>query len=61
MAGSKAKKGPRQSFGLKCSVCGSFNYITQRNKLNTTEKLKLNKFCKKCRKVTEHKEVAKLK
>lgn len=61
MAGSKKAKGPRQNFGLKCSVCGSFNYITSRNKLNTTEKLKLNKYCPKCRKVTAHKEVNKLK
>lgn len=61
MAGFKAKKGPRQNFGLSCKECGSRNYITQRNKLNTLEKLKLNKFCKHCRKVTEHKEVAKLK
>jgi len=58
---AKAKKGPRQHFGLKCGVCGKFNYITQRNKLNTPEKLKLHKYCKTCRKATEHKESAKLK
>jgi len=58
---AKSKKGPRQNFGLVCSECKSFNYITERNKLNTEEKLKLNKYCKKCRKVTEHKETAKLK
>lgn len=58
---AKKKKGPRQDFGLKCSICGSFNYITERNKLNTPEKLKLNKYCKKCRKTTEHKEASKLK
>ena len=58
---AKGKKGPRQAYGLKCSVCGMFNYITQRNKLNTPEKLKLNKYCKTCRKTTEHKESSKLK
>ena len=55
------KKGPRQYFGLKCTVCKNFNYLTERNKLNSTEKLKLKKYCKHCKKVTEHKETAKLK
>lgn len=58
---AKKKKGPRQNFGLVCTVCGKFNYITQRNKLNTEEKLKLKKYCRKCRKHTEHKETSKLK
>lgn len=61
MAGSKKKKGPRQAYGMKCSVCGNFNYITVRNKLNTPEKLKLHKYCKHCKKATEHKESSKLK
>jgi len=61
MAGAKKKKGPRQSFGLKCTVCNAFNYITSRNKLNTTEKLKLHKYCRVCKKATEHKEASKLK
>ncbi|OGV96458.1 50S ribosomal protein L33 [Microgenomates group bacterium RBG_16_45_19] len=56
-----SKKGPRQFFGLKCSVCKNFNYLTERNKLNTPDKLKLKKYCKHCRKVTEHKETSKLK
>jgi large subunit ribosomal protein L33 len=55
------KKGPRIIVGLKCSECGKFNYITERNKVNTSEKLKLRKYCKKCRKHTEHKETSKLK
>ncbi|NMB57114.1 50S ribosomal protein L33 [Candidatus Beckwithbacteria bacterium] len=54
-------KGPRNKLGLVCSVCKSRNYITSRNKVNTEEKLKLLKYCKKCQKRTEHKEVAKLK
>lgn len=56
-----AKKGPRQHLGLKCSVCGSFNYITEKSKLNTTEKIELTKHCRQCRKHTLHKEVSKLK
>lgn len=56
-----AKGEHRQNFGLKCSACKSVNYITQRNKINTEAKLTLKKFCNNCRKVTEHKEVEKLK
>ncbi len=58
---AKKGKGPRQHFGLKCSVCGKFNYLTERNKVNTEAKLQLKKFCKKCRKHTLHKETSKLK
>ena len=58
---AKKKKGPRQNYGLKCTVCGAFNYLTTRNKLNTPEKLLLNKYCKVCRKVQPHKETSKLK
>lgn len=55
------KKGPRVIVGLKCASCGAFNYITERNKLNTPEKLKLRKYCKRERKYTEHSETSKLK
>jgi len=58
---AKKKKGPRQNFGLVCTVCGNFNYLTERNKVNTEEKLKLTKYCKTCKKATAHKETAKLK
>jgi large subunit ribosomal protein L33 len=58
---AKKKKGPRQDYGLKCGECSSFNYLTPRNKVNTPEKLKLNKYCNVCRKHTEHKESSKLK
>lgn len=66
---AKAKKGPRQATGLKCSVCGAFGYITEFNKLN--EQLKkqtsgegtfpLSKYCKVCRKHTDHTQSKKLK
>lgn len=57
-----AKKGEhRITIGLTCAVCKNRNYVTQKNKMETPEKLKLNKYCKHCRKVTEHKEVDKLK
>ncbi|MBI4039938.1 50S ribosomal protein L33 [Candidatus Daviesbacteria bacterium] len=51
-----AKQGNRQIFALECSVCKSKNYITQKNVLNTKDKLILNKFCKTCRKSTSHNE-----
>ena len=56
-----AKKGHRILIALVCSQCGSQNYITERSKLNTPKKLVLKKFCKRCKKVTEHKEAKRLK
>jgi large subunit ribosomal protein L33 len=58
---AKKSKGTRLTLGLQCTVCKSVNYITSRNKLNTPEKLNLEKYCKKCRKVQPHKEREKLK
>lgn len=57
-----AKKGDHRIIvGLTCSVCKNRNYVTQRNKINTLEKLVFTKYCKFCRKRTEHKETEKLK
>ena len=57
-----AKKGEhRITIGLTCIICKNRNYVSTKNKMETPEKLKLKKFCKHCRKVTEHKEVEKLK
>lgn len=58
---AKKGKGPRMILGLKCADCGAFNYITERNKVNTPDKLELKKYCKRCRKHTAHKETSKLK
>jgi large subunit ribosomal protein L33 len=55
-----AKKGSRIDVGLTCEVCHSVNYVVDKNKVNTTASLKLNKFCQKCRKHTSHKETKKL-
>ena len=52
-----AKKGAAKVTILECSVCHAQNYVTKRNPTNTKDKLDLSKFCKKCRKHTEHKEV----
>lgn len=55
-----AKKEQRILIALVCQKCKSQNYITQKNKELTKEKLKLRKYCKRCRKHTEHKETEKL-
>lgn len=55
-----AKKDNRMIFALVCSECKSQNYISERNKINTTEKVSLKKYCPKCRKHTLHKERNKL-
>ncbi|MBI2797723.1 50S ribosomal protein L33 [Candidatus Saccharibacteria bacterium] len=49
-------KKPRAKVTLECSVCGSRNYRTSKNSLNTTQRLELKKVCKKCGKTTLHKE-----
>jgi len=54
------KKGARAKIGLVCTVCNRHNYSTEKNKQNTQDALKFNKFCLKCRKVTNHKEKKKL-
>ena len=62
-----AKKGAREIVGMICSICKSQNYVTYRNKINMElkakkgSKLELKKLCKKCKKVTLHKETSKLK
>jgi large subunit ribosomal protein L33 len=56
-----AKKGPRQILALVCQVCKNQNYVSEKNKVNTSAKLVLKKFCRKCQKVTEHKESSKFK
>jgi large subunit ribosomal protein L33 len=58
---AKAKKGARIPIGLICTVCKNQNYITEKNRLETKEKLKLKKYCKVCKKTTEHRETQKLK
>lgn len=55
------KKGPRILVALKCTVCNSQNYITQKNRLNTEDKMLLKKYCRRCKKHTEHQETTKLK
>ncbi|MBI1833428.1 MAG: 50S ribosomal protein L33 [Candidatus Andersenbacteria bacterium] len=45
---------------LQCTTCKMFNYHTRRNlRRADSHKLELEKFCKKCRAHTTHKEKAK--
>jgi large subunit ribosomal protein L33 len=55
-----AKKGSRILIGLVCEVCGNQNYVTEKNKLNTTSPLKIKKYCSFCKKRTLHKETKSL-
>lgn len=41
---------------MECAECKEKNYFTSKNKRNTAEKLELKKRCKRCGKVTKHKE-----
>ena len=42
---------------LQCTVCKTKGYVTTKNKATIPDKLKMNKYCKTCKKHTEHKEV----
>lgn len=51
------KKGEhRERITLQCTECKKENYRTEKNKINTVDKVELNKFCSSCRKVILHKE-----
>lgn len=58
---AKKKKGNRVLIGLECTETGIRTYVTQKNRMNTTEKLQLKKYNPKLRKYTVHKEVSRLK
>lgn len=49
----------RLTFLMRCTVCNSENYLTEKNKKNDQERIELMKFCPKCRKQTLHKEKTK--
>jgi len=46
----------RDRVTLACTECKQRNYITKKNKKNTTERIELNKYCKFCKAHTTHKE-----
>ncbi len=51
-----AKAGAREMITLACEVCKQRNYNTTKNKKNDPERLELKKYCRFCRKQTNHKE-----
>lgn len=55
-----AKKEKRILIAFVCQVCNSQNYLTSKNKIEHKEKMTPSKYCKHCRKKTEHKETEKL-
>ncbi|MDO4899336.1 50S ribosomal protein L33 [Actinomyces sp.] len=46
----------RPKITLACSECKERNYITKKNRRNTPDRLSLSKYCRRCRKHTEHRE-----
>ena len=46
----------RELVTLVCTECKEKNYRVQKNRKNTTERLELNRHCKKCQRHTLHKE-----
>ena len=50
------KKGDRLIIQLECAGCHTKNYATRKNKKNDKERLTLQKYCKHCKKKTDHKE-----
>ncbi|HHX79451.1 MAG TPA: 50S ribosomal protein L33 [Acholeplasmataceae bacterium] len=49
----------RVTFLMRCSVCNMENYLTEKNKKNTPDRIEQMKYCPKCRKQTLHKEKTK--
>ena len=58
---AKKKKGNRILIGLKCTETGMRTYVTQKNKVNTPDKLELKKYNPKLKRHTLYKEISKLK
>ena len=46
----------REDIIFRCSVCGSENYIGDKNKRLHPDRVEIQKYCKKCNKKTMHKE-----
>ncbi len=51
-----AKAGMREKIILACEVCKQRNYNSFKNKKNDPDRLEMKKYCRFCRKHTNHKE-----
>lgn len=47
----------REIVTMACTDCKERNYSTTKNKRNTPDRIELKKYCRSCRKHTNHKEV----
>ncbi len=55
------KKGNRILIAMECAETGMRSYITEKNRVNSVDKIELKKYNPKLRKHTLHKEIQKLK
>jgi large subunit ribosomal protein L33 len=46
----------RPKITMACQECKNRNYITRKNRRNDPDRLDLHKFCRHCRRHTEHRE-----
>ncbi|PKO15014.1 MAG: 50S ribosomal protein L33 [Chloroflexi bacterium HGW-Chloroflexi-10] len=51
-----SKKDVRPVITLACGDCKERNYTSQKNRRNDPGRMELNKYCKRCRKHTLHRE-----
>jgi large subunit ribosomal protein L33 len=51
-----AKKANRLVLTLACTECKERNYTTEKNRKNDSGRLELKKYCRRCKKHTEHRE-----
>jgi large subunit ribosomal protein L33 len=50
------KKGVRPVITLACTECRERNYTTEKNRRNDPGRIELNKYCRRCRVHTLHRE-----
>ncbi|CAH0417042.1 50S ribosomal protein L33 [Periweissella fabaria] len=46
----------RINITLECTECGERNYLSNKNRRNNPDRLEVNKYCPRDRKVTLHRE-----
>ncbi len=46
----------RDTFMLKCTICGEENYLASKNRRTHPEKMEIRKYCARCNQSTVHKE-----